>query len=149
MFTRIVVGIDFSIASREALASGAKLAQALHVPLVGVHVVETSRPPFYAAYAPLGDPGWFKDVEPRIQEKLAEWLAPFPSAQAKVLSGNPGDVLAAEAEPGALLVVGEVGHSVLEHMLFGSTATRVAHHAACAVLIVRGRRRTGRAQEAG
>ncbi len=149
MFSRILVGIDFSPASRQALVCAAGLAKNLHLPLVALHVVETARPPFYAAYAPLGDPGWFRDVEPRIHEKLEEWLAPYPSARTLVASGSPGESLIAEADPTTLLVVGEVGHSALEHLLFGSTATRVVHHATCPVLVVRGDRAARKAQEPG
>jgi nucleotide-binding universal stress UspA family protein len=149
MFSRILVGIDFSPASRQALVCAAGLAKDLHLPLVAIHVVETARPPFYAAYAPLGDPGWFRDVEPKIHAKLAEWLAPYPTARAMVASGSPGESLIAEADPTTLLVVGEVGHSALEHLLFGSTATRVVHHGTCAVLVVRGGRAGVKAQDPG
>ncbi len=137
MFNRVLVGVDFSPASRRALARGAEMARLLQLPLVAVHVVETARPPFYNAYAPLGDPGWFRQVEPLVHQKLEEWLAPFPSARTLVSQGNPGDVLIAEADPQTLLVVGQVGHSVLEHLLFGSTANRVVHHAPCDVMVVR------------
>ena len=149
MFSRILVGIDFSPASHQALVCAGELAKDLHLPLVALHVVETARPPFYAAYAPLGDPGWFRDVEPRIHAKLEEWLAPYPAARTLVASGSPGESLIAEADPTTLLVVGEVGHSALEHLLFGSTATRVVHHAPCAVLVVRGDRVERKTQEPG
>lgn len=137
MFTRVLVGVDFSPASRRALARGADLAMRLQVPLVAMHVVETARPPFYNAYAPLGDPGWFKQVEPMVHEKLEEWSASYPQARTLVAQGNPGDALIAEVDPGTLLVVGQVGHSMLEHLLFGSTAHRVVRHATCDVLVVR------------
>lgn len=137
MFNRVLVGVDFSPASREALARGAELARALQLPLVAIHVVETARPPFYNAYAPLGDPGWFRQVEPMVHEKLEEWLAAYPSTRTMVAQGNPGDALVAEADPETLLVVGQVGHTALEHLLFGSTANRVVHHAPCDVLVVR------------
>lgn len=137
MFNRILVGIDFSPASRRALMRAAGLAKELHLPLAAIHVVENAKPPFYAAYAPLGDPSWFREVEPKAHEKLAEWLAPYPGARAIVASGSPGESLIAEADPMTLLVVGHVGHSALEHLLFGSTANRVVHHATCDVLIVR------------
>lgn len=137
MFNRVLVGIDFSPASRRALARGAILAQELNLPLVAMHVVENAKPPFYAAYAPLGDPGWFREVEPMAHKKLTEWLAPYPSARGMVASGSPGESLMAEADPDTLLVVGQVGHNALEHLLFGSTANRVVHHATCDVLVVR------------
>lgn len=137
MFNRVLVGVDFSPASRRALERGAALARELKLPLVAVHVVENAKPPFYAAYAPLGDPGWFREVEPMAHQKLAEWLAPYPSARAIVASGSPGESLMAEADPDTLLVVGQVGHNALEHLLFGSTANRVVHHAVCDVLVVR------------
>jgi universal stress protein A len=137
MFNRVLVGIDFSPASRRALERAAGLAKELRLPLAAMHVVENAKPPFYAAYAPLGDPGWFREVEPKAHEKLAEWLAPYPGARALVASGSPGESLIAEADPMTLLVVGQVGHSALEHLLFGSTANRVVHHAVCDVLVVR------------
>jgi nucleotide-binding universal stress UspA family protein len=140
MFSRILVGIDFSPSSREALGCAAGLAKELHLPLVAIHVVETARPPFYAAYAPLGDPGWFRDVEPRIHAKLEEWLAPYPAARTLVASGSPGESLIAEADPTTLLVVGEVGHSALEHLLFGSTATRAPAPCSSCGAAARGRR---------
>jgi universal stress protein A len=34
-------------------------------------------------------------------------------------------------------VLGQVGHSALEHLLFGSTASKVVRHAPCDVLVVR------------
>ena len=40
-------------------------------------------------------------------------------------------------DPEALLVIGQVGHSALEHLLFGSTATKLVRHAPCDVLVVR------------
>lgn len=144
MFSRILVGIDFSPASRQALVCAAELAKDLNLPLVAMHVVETARPPFYAAYAPLGDPSWFRDVEPRIHAELEAWLAPYPASRTLVASGSPGESLMAEADPTTLLVIGEVGHGALEHLLFGSTATRVVHHAPCPVLVVRGGHVKGR-----
>ena len=137
MFNRIVVGIDFSQASLQALRRAASLAKLLDLPLAAVHVVEDAKPPFYAAYAPMGDPSWFQAVEPLAHGKLAEWLAPFPEARAVVASGRPAEALMAETDRDSLLVVGQVGHNPLEHLLFGSTANRVVHHAACDVLVVR------------
>lgn len=137
MFDHVVVGVDFSEASRIALKRGAELAEQLLLPFTAVHVVDM---PMYLAmppYAVTADPGWLQDLSPKMEELLREWTAPYPGVKAVVRTGNPAGILMEEAASKGLLVVGQVGHSKIDHLLFGSTAAKVARHASCDVLLVR------------
>ncbi|HJU83011.1 MAG TPA: universal stress protein [Holophagaceae bacterium] len=137
MIKRILVAIDFSEGSRQALIQGAEWAGRLGLPLSVVHVIEVPRYPAGTPYVGLGDPSWFQEVSPKVEDRLKEWTSPYPGASTAVRSGSPAEVLMEEATPETLLVLGQVGHSKLEHLLFGSTAAKVVRHAPCDVLVVR------------
>ncbi|HET8714684.1 MAG TPA: universal stress protein [Holophagaceae bacterium] len=137
MIRRVLVGVDFSTASREALAKGAAWAARLGVPLEVLHVIELPRYPTGSPYAALGDPGWFKELRPQAEARLKDWAAPYPGASWSVETGHPAEAITERADRDTLIVVGQIGHSRLEHLLFGSTAVRVARHAPGDVLVVR------------
>lgn len=137
MIRRVLVGVDFSTTSREALAKGAAWAARLGVPLEVLHVIELPRYPTASPYAALGDPAWFKDLQPQAEARLKAWTEPYPGATWAVETGHPAEALTARADRDTLIVVGQIGHSRLEHLLFGSTAVRVARHAPGDVLVVR------------
>lgn len=141
MFKHILVGLDFSPASLKALAEAHELGLALKLPVQALHVVEMPYPSYFPTYATLGDPAWFREHEPKVQAKLEECLGPYPEISSLVRQGNPGERLLMEATPETLIVIGHVGHSRWEHLLFGSTAAAVARHAPGSVLIVRADRK--------
>ncbi|MBI3132945.1 MAG: universal stress protein [Acidobacteria bacterium] len=141
MFRNILVGLDFSPASLKALAEAHGLGLALKVPVQALHVVEMPYPSYFPTYATLGDPAWFREHEPKVQARLEECLRPYPEISSLVRQGNPGERLLMEATPETLIVIGQVGHSRWEHLLFGSTAAAVARHAPGSVLIVRADRK--------
>ncbi|HJV23573.1 MAG TPA: universal stress protein [Holophagaceae bacterium] len=137
MFKTILVGLDFSPASLKALAEGFELGRRLDLPVRALHVVEMPYPSYFPTYATLGDPAWFREHEPKVQARLDESLAPYPGLVSLVRQGNPAERLLMEATPETLIVIGRVGHSRWEHLLFGSTAAAVARHAPGSVWIVR------------
>lgn len=137
MISRVLVGIDFSLASREALAQAAQWAGRLHVPLIAVHVVEHPNQVLFQVYAPMADPSWFHKSEPNAKELLEQWLSPFPGSTCLIRSGNAAKLLVAEADADTLTVIGNVGHGALDALLFGSTADRVIRTAKGDVLVVR------------
>jgi len=139
MFNRILVAIDFSENSRRALDRAAGWARLCKVPLTVVHVVEGPSLTAYSVYAPMGDPSWFLDAQPNASLVMDTWLAPYPEAKGVILAGSPAEEILGVLDPEALLVIGQVGHSALEHLLFGSTATKLVRHAPCDVLVVRSR----------
>lgn len=137
MVKQIVVAIDFSENSRLALDRAAEWARQFKVPLTAVHVVEGPSLAAYSMYAPMGDPSWFMDARPNAAAVMDSWLAPHPGTKGLILGGSPAEQILAVVDRETLLVVGQVGHSALEHLLFGSTATKLVRHAPSDVLVVR------------
>ncbi|HJV21533.1 MAG TPA: universal stress protein [Holophagaceae bacterium] len=141
MITKVLVGVDFSDASRQALARGASWAERLGVPLLAMHVLQPPAPMLPEAQLALPDPVWLKSMEDHAREQLQGWVQAYPKAEAQVKWGSPAEELVGAADADTLLVVAQVGHSALERLLFGSTAARVAKHAPCDVLVVRTEKR--------
>jgi nucleotide-binding universal stress UspA family protein len=57
----------------------------------------------------------------------------------RVVEGRAGQILVDAADGADLLVVGSVGHGGLAGTLLGSVGQYCAHHAACPVVIMRGK----------
>ena len=138
MIKRIVVGVDFSEASRGALSQAAAWARKLEKPLVVVHVLQPPAPMLPEAQIALPDPAWLQAMEDHAKDHLRQWTASLPETTTLVKWGSPAEELVAAADADCLLVVAQVGHSGIERLLFGSTAARVVKHAPCDVLVVRG-----------
>ncbi|HSL27317.1 MAG TPA: universal stress protein [Acidimicrobiia bacterium] len=138
----IVAAIDGSAQSERAVAAAATLARVHRARLVLMTVV---RPP---------EGWWGVTGEPPTPEALSEALV---SGQQEVLSsvehhvdlsgityttveelGDPTSTILAvcEREKADLLVVGRRGAGLVERMVIGSVADRLAHHAPCPLLIV-------------
>ncbi len=137
MMTRVLVGVDFSEASKQALERAGSWAARCSVPLVAMHVLQPPAPMLPEAQIALPDPAWLHTMEDHARDQLEGWLKPYPGASAIVKWGGPAEELVSEANPQTLLVVAQVGHSTLERLLFGSTAARVVRLAPCDVLVVR------------
>jgi universal stress protein A len=137
VITRVLVGIDFSEASKQALDRAGNWAVRMGVPLVAMHVLQPPAPMLPEAQIALPDPAWLHSMEDHAREQLEGWLRPYPGATAVVKWGGPAEELISEADHRTLLVVAQVGHSTLERLLFGSTAARVVRLAPCDVLVVR------------
>jgi universal stress protein A len=137
MINRVIVGVDFSDASRGALAQGAAWAEKLGRPLLAVHVLQSPAPMLPEAQIALPDPTWLEAMEDHARLHLHQWIEGIRDATAEVRWGSPAEELVALADADSLLVVAQVGHTGLERLLFGSTAARVVKHAPCDVLVVR------------
>ena len=137
MITRVLVGVDFSEASKQALDRAGRWAVQCGVPLVAMHVLQPPAPMLPEAQIALPDPAWLHSMEDHAREQLEGWVKPYTGASVIVKWGGPAEELVSEADPETLLVVAQVGHSTLERLLFGSTAARVVRLAPCDVLVVR------------
>ena len=137
MIQSVLVGVDFSSASRQALKRGADWANRLGVPLVALHVLQPPAPLLPEAQIALPDPAWLQTMEQQAREQMDGWIKDFPKAESRVTWGSPADERGAACTPETLLVVAHVGHSALARLLFGSTTERVMRHAPCDVLVVR------------
>jgi nucleotide-binding universal stress UspA family protein len=139
----ILVPIDFSVHSKNALKYAIPIAEKFKA---GLHLIYVVEPTIYPADLGFGQvvlPG----VEDELREKGAEELkaligkeiAGRVASSCVVRTGNPHQEILREAEERGvdMIVVATHGHSGVEHMLFGSTADRIVRNAKCPVLTVR------------
>jgi nucleotide-binding universal stress UspA family protein len=141
-FRNILVAVDFSQTSDDALAVAAALSQAFRAQVHLVHVV----PNVHATYAiePMGfDFGAYaRQSAEAADTQLVDLAARHPIERAllttAVLSGPPASEIVRYAEEHGtdLIVLGAHGHGIVDRLLIGSVAERVARHAPCAVLMV-------------
>jgi len=144
----IVVGVDGSAASVEALRWAADEARLRHARILVVRAW-TFIPP-----TPVGDPGMMAipsgDLAGQLQLEanaaqasldaaVAEALGPDHGAtvEARLVEDDAGDALVAESEVAELVVVGSHGKSGLRAALLGSVSRHVVDHAHCPVVVVK------------
>ena len=144
----IVVGVDGSDASNEALRWAAEEARLRSAALVAVHAWSFVPP------QPIGDPGMLAmpagdlpgqlDAESEaaqiaLDSAVEDVLGADPAVdlERKLLEGDAGEVLAAESKAADLLVVGSHGRSGFKAALLGSVSRHVVDHAACPVVVVK------------
>ena len=137
---RIVVGIDGSEQSKQALRWGAELARMLGARLDAVIAWHF---PTYYGYAwsvvPFDfDPAAIADkvVVGVIAEVLGD-AAP-EDMRVVVAESNPAQLLIKESDGALMVVLGSRGHGGFGGLLLGSVSMAVAEHAACPVLIMHG-----------
>jgi len=131
----IVVGVDGSPASADALRWAARQAQ-----LTGANLraVSSWRWPNYVTRIPPGvDPAG--DTERTLNELVDEVMAGFGEVAVTrhVVEGPPGPALLTLAEGAELLVVGAKGRAAFPGMLLGSVAEYCVRNGACPVVVVR------------
>jgi nucleotide-binding universal stress UspA family protein len=131
---RIVVGVDGSTGSRQALQRAAEEARAHGASLEVVtawnmldQVTATEFDPKYGEATARAD----------LQEVVAAELGDDgPAATLRIENDLPARTLLRAAEGAWLLVVGSRGLGGFKGLLLGSVSQQVAHHAPCPVLIV-------------
>jgi nucleotide-binding universal stress UspA family protein len=139
----ILVPIDFSAHSKNALKYAIPLAEKFRALVHLVYVVEPTVYPADLGFGQVVLPG----VEDELREKGADELEQLilreiggtVKAVSSVRTGSPHQEILREAEEQGvdLIVVATHGHSGVEHILFGSTADRIVRHAKCPVLTIR------------
>ena len=135
---RIVVGVDGSAPSQEALRWAAQFADMFGAQLDIVTAWEY--PPSYgwAAIAPEWDPA--QDMRKVLGDAAhAVFGDRQPDGiQLIVREGGPAKVLLDASQNAVMLVVGSRGHGGFAGLLLGSVSANVAEHASCPVFIVHG-----------
>ncbi|KAF4407391.1 MULTISPECIES: universal stress protein [Streptomyces] len=139
---RIVVGVDGSEPSREALRWAVAQAR-----LTGARVdaIMSWEWPGHVAWAGLTPPTAATDetIEGSAQLTLLttidETVGPEPQVRIRALTqpGSPVRVLLEAAEGASLLVVGSRGLGGFKGALLGSVSQHLSHHAPCPLVIVR------------
>jgi nucleotide-binding universal stress UspA family protein len=139
----VVVGVDGSPSSLTAVEAAAREAGLRGVGLRLVHAFgwpAAHLPPGGAPWNPTGA-GLRELVDGTLAkaERRAREAAPELEILREVVVGDPVTVLEIESRTASLAVVGSRGLSRFGSLLLGSTAGHLAAHAACPVLVVRGR----------
>lgn len=134
---RIVVGVDGSEASRDALAWAAGQARLSGASLEVVTGWQVSPAPY--SY-PLAVPSYFDpetEAKQVLEETVHDVLGEGPGVSRIVVEGPASKVLVQRAEGADLLVVGNRGHRALMGALVGSVSEHCITHASCPVVVVR------------
>lgn len=140
---RIVVPIDFSNYSKNALKYGVSFAKQFGAELILVYVVEPAIYPADFSFGQVTVPNFERELRERGKqelEKLSESIdAKDIKARAVIRTGKPfiEIIKTAEEESADLILIATHGHTGVEHILFGSTAEKVVRKAHCPVLVVR------------
>lgn len=143
---RIVVGVDGSPSSREALRWAATQARVTGGWLEAVAAWQI--PPTLLIASSQGYVGGFEGAplidfaslaRGILEESLAEVLGGDAALRvtSKIIQGHPATVLVARSSGAELLVVGSRGRGGFAGLLLGSVSTYVAANAHCPVTIVR------------
>ena len=138
---RIIVGVDGSDYSKEALREGALLAQALDAPLEAIACWQD--PSVYATsygYIPELDPEAFRaDSQRMLEDTLEEVFGQNRPANlsTRLLHGRPAELLVDESKNARMLVLGRRGVGGVLGMILGSVSSALVSHAHCPVVIVR------------
>lgn len=139
----ILVGIDGSEHSRDALEWAVREAALRHTPLTVLTVQQavanywTGSPVTYP-----GDPELTEKAQQMAQEetdsvlKLVGEASRPPSVAVEAICGMPAEVLLHAADGADMIVVGSRGAGGFKRLLLGSVSTQVTHHANCPVVVI-------------
>jgi nucleotide-binding universal stress UspA family protein len=135
---RIVVGVDGSGSSKEALRWAAAEAQRSGAVL---DVVMAWDNPYREMWLPSDPPGADRLalVKRTVRGLVDEVLGPQPpvTVEAMAAEGPPAQILVRAAGGADLLVVGSRGHGGFAGVMLGSVSLHCVSHAPCPVVVVR------------
>lgn len=137
---RVVVGVDGSPLSEQALAFGFEEASLRGVGLTALHAWDTKRSEPVVAPSSLADDA-VGDETRAVSESLAGWREKFPDVDVRVVvvRQNAAAALVKASAGAELLVVGSRGRGGFKSLLLGSVSHAALHHAHCPITVVRPR----------
>lgn len=139
----ILVPIDFSIHSKNALRYALTLAEQFDASLHLIYVVEPTIYPADLGFGQVALPEVEEELRERGHDELKTIIEQEIGDRAKatlcVRTGKPHQEILLEAEEckADLIVVATHGHTGVEQILFGSTAMRIVRLSKCPVLTLR------------
>ena len=144
---RVVVGVDGSEVSNDAIAFAFDHASRHRLPLTALHAWEV---PVYDTPGVLVPPATameeVADDEVRVTaEVLSGWFDTYPdvTVEQQVVHGSAERAVVKASEGAALVVVGTRGRGGFAGLILGSVSHAALHHAHCPVAVVRPRRKAG------
>jgi nucleotide-binding universal stress UspA family protein len=138
----IVVGIDGSSGSQEALEWAVRHAAVEHLPLtvLAVHEVAASTWTHSSLVSPEDRPDEEKirqDVQEEVSKIVGHGDTKPESVTVRVISGQPANALIEASHDNDLVVVGSRGGGGFPHLRLGSVTSKVVSHAESPVVVVR------------
>ena len=130
----VVVGVDGSEGSQQALRWAAEYARMSGAPLQAVMAWDL--PTNYGMPANYDEVDFTKEAEAKLEQTLAA-VGDLGAVEQRVEQGHPAAVLVTASEQARLLVIGSHGHGVFAASLLGSVSHKCIHHAHCPVVVVR------------
>jgi nucleotide-binding universal stress UspA family protein len=142
----VVVGVDGTRRSDDAIRFAFDMAQRRSVPLKAVHVSNIDELLMWAPPDLVVQPLWRKAANETLERSLAAWQDTYPGVAVTraVRNGHPVEVLIDDAIDAQALVVGGHPHRRPAGAMLGSVALGVLAHAQRPVVVVH-ERRAGRA----
>jgi nucleotide-binding universal stress UspA family protein len=140
---RILVPIDFSDHSKNALKYAVSYASQIGARLDLLYVVEPTIYPADFSFGQVGFPNIEEELRKRGSEELNTLMASEVGgkvlAECSVRTGKPFYEINEYAGEHHcdLIIIATHGHTGMEHILFGSTVEKVVRKAPCPVLVVR------------
>lgn len=138
---KILIPIDFSDYSLNALEYAKLLAEKFNAELILLNVVE---PVVFTADLTMGQviPSIENELYQKSEEKVKELVDSLRdkfNVRGVVKVGKPHVEIIelAKSEGVDLIIIGSHGHTGVEHLLFGSTAEKVIRKSTCPVLIIK------------
>ena len=140
---RILVPIDFSVHSKNALKYAIPFAQTFKASIDLLYVVEPTIYPADFSFGQIGFPNIEEELRTRGSEELENLMTKEIGGKVRsrkiVRTGKPFYEINQYAleENMSLIIIATHGHTGMEQILFGSTAEKVVRKAPCPVLVVR------------
>ncbi|MDQ6741245.1 MAG: universal stress protein [Actinomycetota bacterium] len=133
---KIIVGVDGSEESLEALRHAARLAQTSEVALEVLACWEYPR--MYTGFVAAGVEGFAEAAEKVLQDSVTKTLGAERPAfvSTKLIHGPAPLTLINASSDASMLVLGRRGHGGFGGLLVGSVSSACVAHAHCPVLVV-------------
>ena len=138
----VLVPIDFSAPSLEAIEAALPLIKHFGADLHLVHVFEPDYPASSMVAIPLVVPEMEvgERVRRRLRDVTEDYSVPLRRENIRAIKGRPFEEICRLAQKVDidLIVIATRGKTGLRHLVLGSTAERVVRYSPCPVLVVRG-----------
>ena len=141
--TRVVIPIDFSERSRQALREADALTHERGGALTLLHVhpiVELAVMDFTYVQPAEKVAAVCEAAEKKLREWARELSTPAAQVNIQVVTGGPAAEICNLSKDYDLVVMATQGRNAMEHLLMGSVTEKVVKGAHCSVLVVRQKR---------
>ncbi|MDE0206927.1 MAG: universal stress protein [Candidatus Tectomicrobia bacterium] len=128
----ILVPMDFSAGSEQALTAATGLARQFRARLTLIHAAHAADE--FEMFRRMVEPAWQREMEAR-RKRVEEAAVPVDTIMTRGVAAQT-IVETARGKGVDLIVMGTHGRTGLRHMLIGSVAERVVRLAPCPVMVV-------------